>query len=266
MTELLVGGSKIESRIFEATQKGTPALAAFITGGFPDRENFGDALERIADAADVIEIGIPFTDPMADGITIQRASHEALANGTTLPWILDTIGSLELTTPILLMSYLNPLIARGFHRVAAHARDAGVSGMIIPDLPFEESIPIQQVMAEHGLALTQLVAPNTPQDRLETVCNASRGFVYAVATMGTTGGSSPDQKEVKSYLENVKQAAAVPVLAGFGIRTPRDVTAVCPPADGVIVGSAVIEVLERGEDPGKFLTNLRRDAGDLEAQ
>jgi len=236
-----------------------PAIVAFVTAGYPEPETFGDVLTEIAAAADAVEIGVPFTDPMADGVTIQRSSHAALQKGVSLDWILTTLAQREagFGAPLLLMSYLNPLLAFGLDALAERAAQAGVSGFIVPDLPFEESAPLRAALDRHGLALVQLVTPATPPERLTTLCKQSQGFVYAVTRTGITGAESGLPAQSADYLAAVAAASDLPVCAGFGVRTPAHVAAIGAHADGVIVGSALIEALERGESPGAFLRNLR---------
>ena len=202
---------------------------------------------------------MPFTDPMADGMTIQRASHVALAAGFTLTGLLDDLAALPSRTeaPLLLMSYLNPLLAYGIDRLPRAAVAAGVSGFIVPDLPHEESDELRAELDGAGLALVQMVTPVTPPARLRTLCAGARGFVYAVTMTGTTGRSVAVPEEVLGYLDRVRAVAPVPVCAGFGIRASEQVKRLAPHVDGVIVGSALVEVLERGEDPVSFLRALR---------
>jgi tryptophan synthase alpha chain len=251
------GSACIERAIRNVTDRGRPALAAFLTAGFPDPETFRTVLACVAEESDIVEIGVPFSDPMADGITIQRSSRVALEAGVTLPWILEVVEGTRPSTPIVLMSYLNPVLAFGIERLARAARDAGISGLIVPDLPYEESTGIRKYLDATGTALVQLVTPVTPGDRLERLCHASRGFVYAVTMTGTTGGMADDGASVASYPDRVRAASPLPVLAGFGIRTAAQVQLVHDHADGVIVGSALVEVLERGENPAAFLRTLR---------
>jgi tryptophan synthase alpha chain len=230
-----------------------------MTAGFPDRAGFTNSLRAIASGADVVEIGIPFTDPMADGMTIQRASQAALAGGFTLPWLLDELEHMQPRpeAPLLLMSYLNPLLACGLDRLPAAAKRAGVAGFIIPDLPFEESAEMRAALDREGLALVQMVTPVTPPERLKMLCAASQGFVYAVTMTGTTGRSVAVPEEVLAYMDRVRAVSPVPVCAGFGIRSAEQVRRMRGHVDGVVVGSALVEVLERREDPSAFLRALR---------
>jgi tryptophan synthase alpha chain len=230
-----------------------------MTGGFPDRAGFRERLAAVADAADVVEIGVPFTDPMADGMTIQRASHAALAAGFTLPWLLGELASLSprLRAPLLLMSYLNPLLAYGLDRLPESAAAAGVAGFIIPDLPHEEGAEMRAALDRAGLALVQMVTPVAPLERLRRPSADARGLAYAGTMTGTTGRSVAVPDEVLEYLDRVRAASPVPVCAGFGIRGREQVVRLAGHVDGVVVGSALVEVLERGEDPGAYLRSLR---------
>ena len=250
---------RISAAIAAATARGRPALVGYLTAGFPTRRQFKDNLAAVAGACEVVEIGVPFSDPMADGTTIQRASFAALADGVTLPWILEELESIEPRhrAPILLMSYLNPLLAFGIDRLPRAASEAGVAGFIVPDLPFEESGDLSRALEQEGLALVQMVTPVTPHERLAMLCREAKGFVYAVTMTGTTGKSADVPADVLQYMDRVKRCSSVPVCAGFGIRSAAQVARFAPHVDGVVVGSALVEVLERGGDPAKFLSSLR---------
>ena len=252
-------GERISAAIGAATAQGSPALVGFLTAGFPARERFRRDLAQVAAGCDVVEIGVPFSDPMADGSTIQRASFKALREGVTLPWILAQLGAAPETekTPVLLMSYLNPLLAFGLDRLPHAAAQAGVAGFIVPDLPFEESHDLKAALEREHLALVQMVTPVTPAPRLEMLCQAAQGFVYAVTMTGTTGKSAEVPDAVLEYMDRVRRAAPVPVCAGFGIRSRTQVARFAPHVDGVVVGSALVETLERGEDAREFLASLR---------
>ena len=249
---------RISAAIRAATAERRTALVAFITAGYPDKARFRETLAEVAGAADVVEIGVPFTDPMADGLTIQRASRAAIAKGVTLSWILDEIAAMNPApeAPLVLMSYLNPLLAMGYERLAARARESGVSGFIVPDLPLDESGPLDAALEAEGLALIHLVSPVTPPARLRAAARASRGFLYAVNVTGITGGAKAASADLHAYLGRVVAASRVPVCAGFGVRSAAQVKDLGSVVPGVIVGSALVEALERGESPAAFLGAL----------
>ncbi len=249
----------IDAAIRAANTRGEPALVAYLTAGFPSRERFQEHLRQVASGADVVEIGVPFSDPMADGVTIQRSSREALAQGVSLGWILSELEALapRPQAPLLLMSYLNPLLAFGAERLADCAERAGVAGFIVPDLPFDEGEALRPALSRRGLALVQMVTPVTKPQRLEQICAASQGFVYAVTMTGTTGKNVAVPPEVTGYLDSVRARSPVPVCAGFGIRGREQLERLRGHVDGVVIGSALVEVLERGEDPARWLHALR---------
>ena len=234
-----------------------PAICAYLTAGYPTPGLFPEVITEVARVADVVEVGIPFTDPMADGQTIQHASHEALAQGINLDRVFATLQKANLDAPHVLMGYFNPFLAFGFDRLVEHMVAAGTSGLIVPDLPIEESAELTQKLEAHGLGLIQLVAPTTPEDRLRKLASASRGFVYAVSTKGTTGGATTFEGEVLTYLARVKAVSDLPVLAGFGVRESTQVSQLTGHVDGVVVGSALIDAIDRGEDPAEFIKGLR---------
>ncbi len=248
-------------RISQAlTRRGEPAIVAFLTAGYPDPETFLPTLQKIASAADAVELGVPFSDPMADGVTIQRSSEQAIAHGVNLHWIFDQLDArdFELEAPLLMMSYLNPLLAFGYEALAERAVASGVDGFLIPDLPYEESAPLKSVFDRHGLALVQFVTPATSDERMATITANSQGLVYAVTRTGITGAGDGLPAELTSYLARVKAVSSLPVCAGFGVREASQVRQIAEFADGVIVGSALVEALERGDDPAEFLNALRR--------
>jgi tryptophan synthase alpha chain len=251
-------GAQISNAIRSAAAKGNPALVAYLTAGYPSMALFTEQLRAIASAADVVEIGVPFTDPMADGVTVQRSSQGALAQGVSLRWILSELSTMpKVAAPLLLMSYLNPLLAFGLERLAAAAVKAGVNGFIVPDLPVDESDLLKDALASQGIALVQMVTPVTTAERLDRVVAASSGFVYAVTRTGVTGKNVAVPTEVIEYLDRVRAHSTVPVCAGFGIRSREQVQTLRGHVDGVIIGSALVEVLERGGDPARWLAELR---------
>jgi tryptophan synthase alpha chain len=250
---------RISDAINAANAAGRTGLVPFITAGYPDKDKFIATLRAVAAAGDVVEVGVPFSDPMADGVTIQRSSHAAIESGVSLRWILDELTAAgDVGAPLVLMSYLNPLLAFGYPELAAAALKAGVCGFIVPDLPLEEGEELRAALAEQGLALIQLVTPATPAERIARLCAASQGFVYAVTIKGITGGAQAIPPEVTGYLDRVREAAGdVPVCAGFGVREAAQLKSLGAHAQGVIVGSALVEQLEAGNDPVAFLEALR---------
>ncbi len=250
---------RIGAAINAANKDGQTGLVPFITAGYPDPATFGASLQAIAEVGDVVELGVPFSDPMADGMTIQRSSFAAIENGVTLTWIFDQLDPIQdsVDAPLIMMSYLNPLLAFGYASLASRARETGVCAFIVPDLPYEESAEISAALDAEGVGLIQLVTPATPADRLKLLAAASRGFLYAVTVTGITGGSNGLPPDLAVYLDQVSAVSSIPVCAGFGIRTAEDVRNVGKHAAGAIVGSALVEVLERGEDPAAYLRQLR---------
>jgi tryptophan synthase alpha chain len=249
---------RVTAAIRAANEAGRTGLVPFVTAGYPKPKDFISTLKAVASVGDVVEVGIPFSDPMADGMTIQRSSFEALQKGVSLRWIFDELDSAagEIDAPLVMMSYLNPLLAFGYDELADRALAAGVCGFIVPDLPFEESGEIREALESKGLGLIQLVTPATPDERLKTLCDASRGFVYAVTITGITGGDVGLPADLAGYLDKVSGMSALPVCAGFGIREAKDVANVGAHASGAIVGSALVEILEHGDDPQPFLRGL----------
>lgn len=250
---------RLTAAIRAANDGGRTALVPFVTAGYPEPDDFISTLTAIAEVGDVAEIGIPFSDPMADGMTIQRSSFVALKKGVSLKWIFDELENAggTIDAPLVMMSYLNPLLAFGYDHLAERALATGVCGFIVPDLPFEESDDLRAALEQQGLGLIQLVTPATPDERLKKLCDASRGFVYAVTITGITGGDVGLPDNLANYLDRVVSASVLPVCAGFGIRQASDVASVGKHAAGAIVGSALVEVLEQGGDPAAYLATLR---------
>ena len=249
---------RVSAALKAANDAGRTALVPFITAGYPDPKEFVATLRTVANVGDVVEVGIPFSDPMADGMTIQRSSFEALQQGVSLAWIFDELEAAgDVGAPLVMMSYLNPLLAFGYDKLAERALETGVCAFIVPDLPFEESDDIRAAVEAKGLGLIQLVTPATPDKRLSMLCDASKGFVYAVTITGITGGDTGLPTDLADYLDKVSATSSIPVCAGFGIRAADDVANVGKHASGAIVGSALVEVLERKDDPEAFLQSLR---------
>ncbi|MDE0743479.1 MAG: tryptophan synthase subunit alpha [Woeseiaceae bacterium] len=250
---------KIESILKKINRNNETALVPFFTAGYPQLDSFASDLINISKVGDVVEIGVPFSDPMADGMTIQRSSHQALINGVSLKWIFDQIEAVsdQLQAPLVMMSYLNPLLAFGYEELAQRAKKVGIGGFIVPDLPLEESYELQSSLENMGLGLIQLITPATPIDRMVDLCAASKGFVYAVTMTGITGSDSGLATNLAKYLDQICGITDLPVCAGFGVRSAEDVKMIGRHAAGAIVGSALVEVMEREEDFVGFLERLR---------
>jgi tryptophan synthase alpha chain len=232
---------------FAATD-GRAALMPYLMGGFPDLEASRAIGEAYADGgADLVELGVPFSDPLADGPVIHAAGTQALAAGVTVPAVLELGRALSERVPVILMCYTNLVLARGVERFADELEKANVSGLIIPDLPLEETPAILAACDAAGIALVPLVAPTTPEDRLARIGAQARGFVYTVSSTGTTGERA--EVDAGDLLTRVKAHTEVPVALGFGIATPEQAAAAAAAgADGVIVGSRRVRAAAEGED------------------
>ena len=240
-------GSERIAAAFAATD-GHAALMPYLMGGFPDLDASLAIGEAYADGgADLVELGVPFSDPLADGPVIHAAGTRALASGATVPAVIELARALAERLPVVLMCYANLVMARGVERFADELAHANVSGLIIPDLPFEESSAALAACDAAGLALVPLVAPTTPEERLARICARARGFIYAVSVTGTTG----ERRELDpgALVARVQAHATVPVALGFGIATPAQAAAAAAAgADGVIVGSRLVRAAAEGED------------------
>jgi tryptophan synthase alpha chain len=237
----------------------------YYTLGFPDPASSLEILLAIAGAgADLIELGLPFSDPLADGPTIQRSTQVALQNGATTARCLELVSELRrggVVQPLLLMGYYNPILAYGVSRFVERAASAGADGFIVPDLPPEEAGELEVTCRERGLALVYLLAPTSPPARIETVAARTTGFLYLVSLTGVTGARSAIQDGLEAFVRRVRQVAHTPLAVGFGISTPAQAREVGRLADGVIVGSALIDAVERSPDPAgaaaAFVASLR---------
>lgn len=246
--------TRIGQRFELLRAEGRKAFVAFITAGDPSLSRTVDvALELEEAGVDVLELGIPFSDPLADGPVIQRASERAIGNGTTLASALGAVREIRRRSqiPLLLFSYLNPLLRYGLPCLAAEARESGVDGALVTDLPPEEADGWLDVARGAGLDTVFLAAPTSPPERLRGVAAASRGFVYAVSRTGVTGEREVLSEDARPLVEGLKRLTELPVALGFGVSTPEQVAAAAATADGVVVGSALVRFLE--EQPGESL-------------
>ena len=232
------------------TKSDEKAFVPYIMAGDGGLESLKEKLFFLQDCgADAIEIGIPFSDPVADGPTIQKAGIRALKEGTTLRKVLATLQGYkdDIRVPLILMTYLNPLVAYGLEQFSEDANRAGVEGCIIPDLPLEEENLIVPFLEKENLTLVRLVTLTTPGERIKEIAAKSSGFIYAVTVTGTTGTRNEFTKDLAGFLKTVKSVSSVPVLAGFGVSNKSQIQEVCRHCDGVIVGSKVIDPFELEE-------------------
>ncbi len=242
-------------------------LVTFITAGDPNATVTLAAMHALVrGGADLLELGVPFSDPMADGPTIQRASERALAGGMTLSGVLALVKAFradDATTPIVLMGYLNPIERFGVDAFAAAAKEAGVDGVLTVDLPPEESAAAAPPLRAHGLAQIYLLAPTSSDERVIQVCAQATGFVYYVSVKGVTGGTSLATDELAARIALVKAHSSVPVGVGFGVRTPDAAAELACIADAVIVGSALVEIIERGASATQVASDLEAFTSQL---
>jgi tryptophan synthase alpha chain len=255
--------SRIESAFRLARESGRTALVAYIMAGDPDlRTTEGLALACERGGADILEVGIPFSDPIADGPEIQGAAQRALRAGTTPRDALRAVSRIRQSSdmPLVLMTYLNPVLAMGEEAFADQALGVGADGVIVPDLSFEESPALASSLKARGLDLVQLVAPSTPEARARAIGLASRGFLYVVARYGTTGTRADVPEELLARLPELKKTTPLPLAVGFGMSTPEQVRALrSAGADGVVVGSAIVRLAARDPSPAAAVERFVMD-------
>ncbi len=260
--------SRIARRFSELAAARRKTLIPFITAGDPSLEATVPVMHALVDAgADLIELGVPFSDPMADGPTIQRSSEHALLRGAGLRYVLRTVSEFrqrDADTPVVLMGYLNPIEIHGYARFAAEAVAAGVDGVLLVDLPPEEAAETREVFSQHGLDLIALASPTTTPERLTMLCSAAQGYLYYVSFAGVTGAGHLDTGAAGARLHDLRAQSRVPVVAGFGIKDAASAAAMAVEADGVVVGSALVARLADAADPAEaaflaaaFLAPLR---------
>jgi tryptophan synthase alpha chain len=259
--------SRIEAKFAELKGRGETALVTFVTAGDPDlaaTEEIVLQLER--SGCDLIELGVPFSDPMADGPTIQLSSERALASGTTLPGILELVSRLRTRTqvPIVLMGYFNPIFIYGAERFAVDAAAAGVDGLLVVDLPPEEAAELKGATDQAGLDLIFLLTPTSDSSRVEAVSRLGRGFIYYVSVAGVTGARSAVADTLAARVTSVRSELNLPLVVGFGISDPSQAAQVAKVADGVVVGSALVKYFERYQG-AELLQQLGAFVADLKA-
>ena len=242
--------SRIADRFSQLRSDGRKGFIPFVTAGDPDLETSAAIVVKLAElGADVIELGVPFSDPMADGPTIQRSSQRALANGVTLPDVFELARRIrsETDTPIVLFSYLNPLIRPGFEKVVRSAAAAGIDGVLITDAVDDEAADLSRLLRESGLDLISLIAPTTTDERLERIAAASSGFLYAVSRTGVTGAKRDMGNDAEKLVTRARNFTDLPVAVGFGISTREQICEVWQYADAAVVGSAIVSTIEKSD-------------------
>lgn len=245
-----ITSSDVISQRFSARKNaGSAVLIPYITSGYPDAQSTVPLMQKLADAgADIIELGVPFSDPVADGATIQRSSQHALEQGMTLAASLELVREFRRThdTPVVVFSYLNPILAYGSETFLADAIAVGANGVLIVDLPLDADPALEEMIESSQLSLIRLLAPTTDPARAQAIAARTQGFLYYVARLGVTGARAALRGELLEELQEIRAWAQVPVAVGFGISTASQAVQVAREADGIIVGSAVIEALDRG--------------------
>lgn len=258
--------SRISATLARHREAGTIALVGWQTIGYPTVEESRTLVTALIDGGfDLIELGVPFSDPQADGATIQRASFEALRQGASLQVALDCVRTLRsdgVAAPLIFMSYYNPILSRGLDRFATDAREAGVDGLIVPDLPAEESDDLIAALDPVGIDVIFLVAPTTPDTRMRAIASRARGFVYCVSLTGVTGARQSLPEDLPAYLARVRTFTDMPLAVGFGVSRPEHVASLRGVADAAIIASAIIDRMDR-VNPGDRATALREFAGEL---
>jgi tryptophan synthase alpha chain len=238
-------------------ENGALGLIPYLMAGHPDRDRSIDAVRSlVALPIAALELGIPFSDPLADGPVIQRAGQTALEAGATVAGCMEIAAAVSGKAPVVFMSYVNPILSYGPERFAADAAAAGVAGVILTDLPPEESESVAAALRKHGLATVFLVAPTSSEERIELICAASSGFVYCVMLTGITGVRAELPEGIAELLGRVHSHTKLPVAAGFGIATPAHVAALRGVADAAAVGSAVVKEVEENRDPARLVEEL----------
>ena len=259
--------SKVDEKFYELKNNKKIALMPFIMAGDPNIEKTSEILLKLQEnGADLIELGIPYSDPLADGPIIQLSASRALKSGTTPKKVIKLLESLKgkLNIPIILFTYLNPLLCFGFEHFCELASNAGVSGLIIPDLPLEEAYKFSKIVSNHSMDLVLLVAPTTPFERMKKISNHTKGFTYLVSVTGVTGERNKMESRVENLIAKLKEINNNPIAVGFGISTPEHVNKVREwGADGVIIGSAFVKRISSSSEKdvvnnvGKFCNDMR---------
>ena len=252
----------IAARFDALRQQGRRALVVYVTAGHPDPQRSVELLRAIDSAgADIIEVGVPFSDPMADGPVIQGSSQRALEHGMTFDRVLDTISAAKVKAPVVLFSYLNPILAAG-NDALTRAAKAGAHGLLVTDLPVGADPELEERLSAGPLAFVRLVAPTTPTERMAHIARHGSGFVYLISRLGVTGARSELPTELPDTIGRLRQATQLPICVGFGVSTGAHAAAIARLADGVVVGSAVVKAAEESVDAAAGLVRELRQAID----
>lgn len=246
----------LQERIVEARDKGRFALVPFITAGFPDEATFCAAVRELdANGADIIEIGIPFSDPVADGPAVEEASRRVLENGMSLERVFDLLRGIapKLRAGLVLMGYYNPFLQYGPARLAKDCADLGVQGFIVPDLPLEESDVMRAALGAAGIDLISLVGPNTSEARMREYADVAKGYVYVVSSLGITGVKKTLPPEAEATIARARRAFSIPLALGFGLSHPDQVKGMASPPDALVFGSALLRHLDSGGSAADFM-------------
>ena len=259
--------NRIDQKFQKLRHQGTRAFMPYLCAGDPNPELTSKLLLTLEEAgADLIELGVPFSDPIADGPTVQRASERALTHQISLQQIMEIVRAVRKQTdiPIALMSYYNPIFRMGEDAFCKAAQEAGVDGVIVPDLPPEQAQPLLEVAPNYNLATIFLVAPTSPPERMQLIASVSTGFIYCVSVTGVTGARAMLSDEIAPMIAELRKHTDKPLSVGFGVSTPEQATQVAQIADGVIVGSAIVNVIEEnmGEE-AKLRSAVKQFASDL---
>ena len=258
--------TRIDKTFAALKAKRETALIPFLTAGNPDLTATAQLIRTLAEnGADLIELGVPFSDPMADGPTIQAASERALAGGTSVEKVLQLVAEVrsDCQVPLVLMGYYNPFFRYGAERFAKDAAAAGVDGVLLVDLPPEEAGEISSVLKQAGIAMITLLAPTTPPERMKKLAAAAEGYIYYVSMTGVTGTQKITPDEIRATVEGIQQMTEVPVGVGFGITTAEDAKAVGVFADGVVVGSALVKIIAENAGRDELLPKVGRFVAEL---
>lgn len=257
---------RIQQKFNDLKQRGEKALVAYLTAGDPSLEMTRELIMALdAAGVDIFEIGVPFSDPTADGPTIQAASQRSLQRGTTLPAIFHMLETVRKFTeiPIILFGYYNPIFIYGTERFAKQAKKSGVDGILVVDLPPEESRELRRYTDRADVDFISLIAPTTSSERIGKISQKATGFLYYVSITGVTGTQKPVVSDIKKEMKRIREQTIMPVVVGFGISTPKQAAEIAPYADGVVIGSSFVRLIEEHKDKNNFVNIISSYASDI---